>query len=295
MNADTRTYLNWYRRLTFAIPRMSDEECRRCGQERDTGNAEIHAKRLAEHHLFLVYLAYHRVNVGKEVLQDMFQLGYLRLLRCGISWRHDGPAQFRTYASISLAKYLPRALQTAQRLAVGSVRSRANIALTEKIGSHYRGRGIELSEWEVAGLAGCSQKLLRAALNAERPSSLDAPRRHHSSTRLDGVLANEETDRMIPGLELSDLKTSSPEEEALHQELFGYMERYFKSVLSERQQIVLTSRFNLGAKNPDELTLDETGRLIHLSRERTRQIEKEAIAKLRECLLALVTPPVNED
>ncbi len=297
MNADTRAYLNWYRRLTFAIPRMSDKECRRCGQERDAGNAEIHAKRLAAHHLFLIYLAYHRVNAGKEVLQDMFQLGYLRLVRCGISWRHDGPAQFRTYASKSLIKYLPRALQTANRLAVGSVRSRANVALIEKISLHYRARGTELPEREVAELAGCSQKLLRAALNAERSSSLEAPRRYRGSTRLEGMLANEEGDRTAPSYlsGLEDRESPSPEEATLHDELVELMQAYIIRELSDRQKFVLVARFNLENEHPEELTLDETGRLIHLSRERTRQIEREALEKLREYLLPIVNPPTIDE
>jgi DNA-directed RNA polymerase sigma subunit (sigma70/sigma32) len=53
------------------------------------------------------------------------------------------------------------------------------------------------------------------------------------------------------------------------------MERY----LSERELIILRTRFGLEDGKPR--TLAETGKLIGVSRERIRQIERRALQKLK--------------
>ena len=50
--------------------------------------------------------------------------------------------------------------------------------------------------------------------------------------------------------------------------------------LSQQQQQVLTMRFGLNDSQP--LTLAKIGEMLNISRERVRQIEREAIAKLRK-------------
>ena len=49
--------------------------------------------------------------------------------------------------------------------------------------------------------------------------------------------------------------------------------------LSEREQAVLKSRFGIG--DSEEVTLSKIGRMFNISRERVRQIEAEALIKLR--------------
>ncbi len=50
-------------------------------------------------------------------------------------------------------------------------------------------------------------------------------------------------------------------------------------ILSDREKTVITLRFGLGDAQPT--TLDEVGRKLNVTRERIRQIEARAIAKLR--------------
>lgn len=49
--------------------------------------------------------------------------------------------------------------------------------------------------------------------------------------------------------------------------------------LPARERLVLESRFSIGGREP--LTFDDLGRILGLTRERVRQIEREAIARLR--------------
>ena len=54
----------------------------------------------------------------------------------------------------------------------------------------------------------------------------------------------------------------------------------FDSQLTERQRFVLTRRY--GLEDGEFRTLSEVGKEMNLSRERVRQIEREALTRLRE-------------
>jgi RNA polymerase sigma factor (sigma-70 family) len=67
-----------------------------------------------------------------------------------------------------------------------------------------------------------------------------------------------------------------------------YMQEVIKIVhkalihLTDRERFIIINRF--GLNGDDERTLEEIGRDMNLSRERVRQLEKEAKIKLREAL-----------
>ena len=54
--------------------------------------------------------------------------------------------------------------------------------------------------------------------------------------------------------------------------------------LTEREQKVLTLRFGIGDGYPR--TLEEVGKIFHVTRERVRQIEAKALKKLRHPIRA---------
>jgi RNA polymerase sigma factor (sigma-70 family) len=75
-----------------------------------------------------------------------------------------------------------------------------------------------------------------------------------------------------------DMTIRSPEDEAIRGELAEEVERVM-APLSEREREVLRLRHGLGLDR--ELTLEEIGRRLSLTRERVRQIEAKALAKVR--------------
>ena len=78
---------------------------------------------------------------------------------------------------------------------------------------------------------------------------------------------------------LKDAKAQSPEEEAIKGQLAEEVERAMEP-MSDREKEILRLRYGLGTDR--EYTLEEIGRRLSLTRERVRQIEAGAVAKMRK-------------
>ena len=72
----------------------------------------------------------------------------------------------------------------------------------------------------------------------------------------------------------------TPDLEAIYAQELGRMSNAFENLLNDRQRFVLTRRY--GLEDGEFRTLSEVGKEMRLSRERVRQIEREALSRLRE-------------
>lgn len=88
---------------------------------------------------------------------------------------------------------------------------------------------------------------------------------------------NEQEDVMLADV-VPDRTSEEPSEVANRHQLTGEV-RSLLSELTPRERCILELRYGLGARDP--LTLQEIGAEIGLTRERVRQIEGEALEKLR--------------
>ena len=101
----------------------------------------------------------------------------------------------------------------------------------------------------------------------QRERSLDDFVDHDEECRLAALLAD---------------KTTPSAEDSLYEKEVCSMVRKALVALDDRERHIIRNRFGLlGGK---ELTLEEIGKSLNLSRERVRQLEREAKAKLRERL-----------
>ncbi|ADN01958.1 sigma-70 family RNA polymerase sigma factor [Spirochaeta thermophila] len=78
---------------------------------------------------------------------------------------------------------------------------------------------------------------------------------------------------------VSDDEDQGPFEKVFHRYLHDVLLEALGD-LSERERNVISLRFGLNGEGP--LTLEETGKLLGITRERVRQIQEKALAKLRE-------------
>lgn len=77
-----------------------------------------------------------------------------------------------------------------------------------------------------------------------------------------------------------DEETPSPDATVIHAEHLKRMRSAFHVVLDDRQQYVLTRRY--GLDDSEYRTLSTVGKEMGLSRERVRQIERDALQRLRD-------------
>ena len=83
------------------------------------------------------------------------------------------------------------------------------------------------------------------------------------------------------GALLADRESVSPDTTLYRKEINSIVSSAMVN-LSDRERIILADRFGLTGN--EEMTLEEIGRKLGLSRERVRQLEREAKGKMREFL-----------
>lgn len=99
-------------------------------------------------------------------------------------------------------------------------------------------------------------------------------------TSLDAVVASNDDDKDGSDMYtfVEDTETPSPEEVAIKNDIKTKVKEAIQR-LKPQQIKVLTMRF--GIENDREMTLDEIGKTMNLTRERVRQIEVTALRKMR--------------
>lgn len=102
---------------------------------------------------------------------------------------------------------------------------------------------------------------------------------YYQSTYMQDANANEDDDGMSMMEKMQQQQFNLPLEDLIDTDLVSYMDRAV-ATLPEKQAVILAMRF--GLKNHTEMTLQAVADQLQVTRERVRQIQNEALQKLKQ-------------
>jgi RNA polymerase primary sigma factor len=261
-----------YLREIGRVPMITHDREIELAQRIESGDRDAMKQFILANLRLVVSIAKRYVGRGLTLL-DLIQEGNIGLIRAvqRYDWRRGH--RFSTHATWWIRQAISRAVADKGRTirlpvyvntALNRIR-RERQRLLQELGREPS----ELELAEATGLDPIRMVELQAAPGA--PVSLELPVGEDEEQELGDVLA--------------DTESASPEELATTQTLKDEVQRVLESVLTPREQLVLQLRFGLG--NGQAHPLEQVGRELGITRERVRQIEAGALAKLRQ-------PPVLE-
>jgi RNA polymerase primary sigma factor len=256
------TYLNEISKL----PLISVAEEKALGRKIKKGDSKAREKMIQSNLRLVVKIAQDYANYGLPLL-DLISEGNIGLMKAVERFDPERSNKFSTYAAWWIKQGIKRALANQSktiRLPIHLVDKiakmrRISIQLTEEFGR-------EPTEEELADELNLPlKKISQLRRVSMRTTSLNTLVGEEDSTELADLVADENT--VSPSDFLSD--------RALRQSLSGILH-----VLDERERTILNLRFPM-IDEKRQLTLEEVGQKLKVTRERIRQIQNIALRKLK--------------
>jgi RNA polymerase primary sigma factor len=256
-----------YLREISRAPLLSSQQEFALARAINEGDFEATQKFVLANLRLVVSIAKKYVGRGLTLL-DLIQEGNMGLLRAVHKFDPERGFKFSTYATWWIRQAILRAISEQSRTirlpahigeAMGRV-AQVSQDLHQKLGRTPKAEEIG----KELGIEGSRvREILRAA---QTPVSQEAP------------VGDESEENQLRDF-VRDETSAAPEEMAAQTLLKQEMSDVLDDVLTERERIVLQLRFGLG--NGHQYPLEKVGEHLGVTRERVRQIEAEALRKLR--------------
>ncbi|MGB0330372.1 MAG: sigma-70 family RNA polymerase sigma factor [Planctomycetota bacterium] len=249
------------------VPLLTADEEKVLGARVQSGDLEAR-EHLIRANLRLVVSIAKMYNDRGLNLQDLIAEGNIGLMKAAEKFDPEAGCRFSTYGTWWIKQSIRRALTNT----VKSVRVPGY--MTEMV-SKWRNVANELRYMlgrmptveEVAmelGIPRESWPLLKRTIESNQAGQVS----------LDVMTQTQDT--------VEDEKAADPEETMLHQDLLLKLDELL-GVIDEREAQILRLRYGLG-EGAEPMTLKEIGKIVGLTRERVRQIERDALRKLYDVM-----------
>lgn len=222
--------------------------------------------RLIKHNLRLVvYIAKRYMGRGMA-LMDMIQEGNLGLIKAVEKFDVTKGYRFSTYATFWIKQSISRAIMEQGRnirIPTHIIERISNIRKAEK-------------EYQQKFNRDPNEKELAAILKLDVKKIKEAYEWMKDTTSLDVTIGDDED--VTIGSFVEDESVAESFEQIDNENQYNVLHEVLNT-LSNREKDVILRRFGIGFERAE--TLEEIGKSLHLSRERIRQIEADAMRKLR--------------
>ena len=265
--------LQLYLRQINESPLLSaDEEkqlARRIIHHQDMGARE----RMVRSNLRLVVnIAKHYVNRGLS-LQDLIEEGNIGLLKAVEGFDPENGCRFSTYASWWIKQAIKRALIN------GSQPIHIPAYMIEMM-TKFKQANRELEEI-LKRLPSIEELSQHMKMSAKKLRIIKKAVKAYNSPTQSGSADGELTINEL----ITDTNNPGPEDTVIGNDELGQLSELLTQI-DQREAKILRMRYGLDGADP--MTLKQIGAQIGLTRERVRQIEHEALAKLRDSMMCEV-------
>jgi len=256
-----------YLREIGKIPLLSAEEELALAKRVVDGDKDAKDKMAEANMRLVVSIAKRYVGRGLDLL-DLIQEGNTGLLRAVEKFDPDKGFKFSTYATWWIRQAITRAIADQARVI------RIPVHMVETINKLLRTQRRLTQELNREP----TNEEIAAAMEIEVEKVEHIMKIKQEISSLDASIRDDEEDSVLADF-IEDEDTISPEESATNQLLKEQVKEVLNA-LTEREQKIIRLRF--GLEDGKQHTLEEVGGEFSVTRERIRQIEAKALAKLRK-------------
>jgi RNA polymerase primary sigma factor len=279
MAEDSEASIKIYLREIMQTPLLTTQQEIELAARNKKGDSEARAWMIKANLRLVVKIAHDYSNLGLPLL-DLISEGNIGLMKAVERFDPAKGGKLSTYGVWWIKQSIKRALANQSKMI------RLPVHLIDKIYKLYRASltmseelGREPTDEELAEEIGISSgKVSRLKRVSIRPASLDAPISDDDSTEFGEIVGDE--DAQTPFESFRDKN--------MRDELSELLE-----VLDERERKIILMRFGLDDGKPK--ILEEIGKKFGVTRERIRQLQNIALAKLRRALAKREKPNLRRD
>jgi len=216
----------------------------------------------------LVAFVAHKYKTSTLTFDDLMQEGTVGLIKAVDRFDPDRGNCFSTYAIYWIRQAISRLIVKQDKVVP------LPVALAEKSAPVFevmRNTFLQSERWPTF-------EELKASCDLSE-HDIKTISSYYQSTYMPDTSANEDEDGMTVMERMQQSQFSQPIDDLIDTDLASYMSKAVAS-LPEKQATILSMRF--GLKNQTEMTLQAVADQLQVTRERVRQIQNEALQKLRQ-------------